>query len=63
MSNKNFYELSTLNINKLICMIEALKIELIENMKKFEDILKVFITHKHITLFIITFKSRYVLQK
>ncbi|KAF0766911.1 Uncharacterized protein FWK35_00034561 [Aphis craccivora] len=40
MSNKNFYELSTLNINKLICMIEALKIELIENMKKFEDILK-----------------------
>jgi len=58
MSNKNFYELSTLNKNKLTCMIEALKIELLENMKKCEDILKVFITHKHITLFIIIFNSR-----
>ncbi|KAE9525929.1 hypothetical protein AGLY_013978 [Aphis glycines] len=40
MSNKNFYELSTLNKNKLTCMIEALKIELLENVKKCEDILK-----------------------
>jgi len=46
-------------------MIEALKIELLENMKKCEDILKVFITHKHIhiTLFIITFNSRCMLKK
>lgn len=61
MSNKNFYELSILNKNKLACIIEALKIELLENTKKCEDILKVFITQKHITLFIITFNSRYML--
>ncbi|XP_025193418.1 uncharacterized protein LOC112593270 [Melanaphis sacchari] len=40
MSLNNFFELSALNKNKLTCMIEAVKIDLLENMKKFEDILK-----------------------
>uniref|UniRef100_A0A2S2PHE8 Uncharacterized protein n=1 Tax=Schizaphis graminum TaxID=13262 RepID=A0A2S2PHE8_SCHGA len=40
MSMKNIFELSELNKKKLTCMIEAVKIELHENMKKFEDILK-----------------------
>lgn len=45
MSIKNFFELSLLNKNKLTCMIEADKIDLLENMKKFEEMLKVPHTH------------------
>jgi len=41
MSINNFFELSVLNKNKLTCMIEADKIDLLENMKKFEEMLKV----------------------
>ncbi|XP_003244279.1 uncharacterized protein LOC100572963 [Acyrthosiphon pisum] len=40
MSIKNFFELSLLNKNKLTCMIEADKMDLLENMKKFEEMLK-----------------------
>lgn len=44
---KNIFELSELNKNELTCMIEAVKIELHENMEKFEDILKVSHTHTY----------------
>ncbi|XP_022162271.1 uncharacterized protein LOC111028045, partial [Myzus persicae] len=40
MSINNFFEQSLPNKTKLTCMIEAVKIELQENMKKFEEILK-----------------------
>lgn len=48
MSINNFFELSLLNKSKLAVTIEALQIELHENMNIFEDILKVPHTYSHI---------------
>jgi len=48
MSIKNLFESSISNKTKLTCMMEAVKIELQENMKKFEEILKVLHTHSYI---------------
>lgn len=46
MSINNFFELSLLNKSKLTCsMIEAHKVDLLENLKKFEEMLKVPHTH------------------
>lgn len=46
MSINNFFELSLLNKSKLTCsMIEAHKVDLLENLKKFEEMLNVPHTH------------------